>query len=103
MGYRKCLPGPGTVARARVSEGANIKLGSVATDAVLRAADGEDDPKVLPIRLREKLEAWKRRCSASWGLTRFMLATQLRQHLGCRLRGSTQRWPDGFASTGMCR
>ena len=76
----------------KVLEGANIKLGSVATDVLgasgrkmLRAlADGEDDPKVLADmakgRLREKLEALEEALLGVVGShQRFMLATQLRR------------------------
>ena len=82
----------------KVLEGANIKLGSVATDVLgasgrkmLRAlADGEDDPKVLADmakgRLREKLEALEEALLGVVGShQRFMLATVATpQHLGCR-------------------
>ena len=76
----------------KVLEGANIKLGSVATDVLgasgrkmLRAlADGEDDPKILADmakgRLREKLEALEEALLGVVGShQRFMLATQLRR------------------------
>ena len=76
----------------KVLEGANIKLGSVATDVLgvsgrmmlTALADGEEDPKVLADmakgRLREKLEALEEALQGVVGAhQRFMLATQLQR------------------------
>ncbi len=76
----------------KVLEGANIKLGSVATDVLgvsgrmmlTALADGEEDPKVLADmakgRLREKLDALEEALEGVVGShQRFMLATQLRR------------------------
>ena len=76
----------------KVLEGANIKLGSVASDVLgasgrmmLSAlAEGEDDPAVLADmakgRLREKLDALEEALEGVVGPhQRFMLATQLRR------------------------
>ena len=76
----------------KVLEGANIKLGSVASDVLgasgrmmlAALAEGEDDPAVLADmakgRLREKLDALEEALEGVVGPhQRFMLATQLRR------------------------
>ena len=76
----------------KVLEGANIKLGSVASDVLgasgrmmlTALAEGEDDPAVLADmakgRLREKLDALEEALEGVMGPhQRFMLATQLRR------------------------
>lgn len=76
----------------KVLEGANIKLGSVATDVLgvsgrkmlTAIADGQEDPKVLADmakgRLRDKLEELEEALEGVVGThQRFMLATQLRR------------------------
>ena len=76
----------------KVLEGANIKLGSVASDVLgasgrmmlTALAEGEDDPAVLADmakgRLREKLDALEEALEGVMGShQRFMLATQLRR------------------------
>ena len=76
----------------KVLEGANIKLGSVASDVLgasgrmmlTALAEGEDDPAVLADmakgRLRDKLDALEEALEGVMGPhQRFMLATQLRR------------------------
>ena len=101
----------------KVLEGANIKLGSVATDllgvsgrAMLKAmSQGEDDPKRLTElargRLREKQDALEKALQGLMGShQRFMLRVQLSHlsHLDGQIETLNQevaRWLDPFEAT----